>query len=182
MKNKVFMLFLMLVLALSICGCGQSNTSTNDIASNEIEYDIAGDIENVKSIFLCVDKDTLIEKFGKNIVNGDDIQIEGSFAGIEGVYKFEFYGEGDPHEEGNIYSVDFTWDRNQEVTIDDIANEMISFLGEPSSSDAEWGNYHWFATEVNELTKFSGVPFGNSFDVDICRDAQCISFNLSTVA
>ena len=172
MKRKIFVIMLVALFTLSLCACGQSKT---------IEYDIEGDINYIKDIFSCVNIETLAEEYSDKITDYDDLEFDGTFAGIKGTYEIELYGENsDGFPAGDIYSITFSWDYDQEVPLEEVAAFMTDYLGEPGYKDVEWGSYYWLATEMNEITKFSNAPFGNCFDVDIYGDDCCICFGLST--
>ena len=171
--RKIFSFLVALIMMFSVCSCSKTAT---------VSYDIESEIENIKSIFTCVTIDNLMEVYSEEITSLDDLEFDGTFAGIDGTYEIELYEEGDNdiHEAGEIYSITFSWDYNKEVPLEDIAKAMTDYLGEPSYKDVEWGSYYWLATEMNEITKFSNAPFGNCFDVDIYGDDCCICFGLST--
>ena len=172
MKKKVFSVLLVLMIIFSLCACGESN---------KVEYDIESEINYIKDIFSCVDIETLAEKYSEEITSYDDLTFDGTFAGIEGTYEIELYEEGDNElsEAGEIYTVTFSWDYNNDVPISDIADAMTDYLGKPSYSDSEWGSYCWMGSDMT-TTKFNNEPFGNCFDVEMYGDDGYIYFGIST--
>lgn len=170
--KKIISVLIVFIMVFFVCSCSKTATAS---------YDIENDIANIKSIFACVDIETLAEKYSEEITSYDDLTFEGTFAGINGIYEIELYEEGDNElsEAGEIYSVNFSWDYNQNIPIDEIAEALSEYLGKPSYSDAEWGSYCWMGSDMT-TTKFNNEPFGNCFDVEMYGDDGYIYFGIST--
>lgn len=145
------------------------------------EFDIENDIAFVKEVFSKVNFETVIEEYNAKIVDNETVQINGSFANVDGIYEIEFYGENnDGFEPSNMYAIRFIWDYNQEVAIKEIVDAMCNYLGTYEDNyDHEWSYYCWFGMEK---TRFSNKSVSNCFDTQIFGSDGYIKFGMYTIS
>lgn len=72
------------------------------------ELELENDLKFVKEIFSCGDIEVLAEKYRDDITSYEDLDIVGSFVGIEGAYEVVC------HDDGTIWRVVFRWDEKPE--------------------------------------------------------------------